>query len=457
MNALDSLLPPVRGLVDGDGRLLEADERLEELNARAGGAIGAPLAVPQVATLARLARRLKIMVSRGVTVADGEDDIELWVRAEPDGDAVRLALTGWTFRSAWAPSTIAVNAERERIAADADWLWETDAALRLTFVSEDAAARFGIDAAGLLGQPVTRLFALTEAKDGGFPMLAAAASQAAFEDQHATLRGNDRKVVLNAAPRKDAEGRFAGFVGAVQMEEGGPVPASSAVPVDGGLPQAFSARLDRALRTPLSRIVANADSISGQTDGPLRSEYAGYAADIASAGRHLIGLVDDLIDLQYIERPGFTVAQDEIDLAEIARRASSLLAVRAEAAQLRLDLPAAIDSLPATGEFRRALQVMVNLIGNAVRYSPPGGMIWIRFETDGPMAAVIVADQGRGIATADQARIFEKFERLEAAEPGGSGLGLYIARRLARAMGGDIAVDSAPGQGARFIFTLPRG
>ena len=453
MNALDTLLPPVRGLVDADGRLLEADDRLAELNTRAGGAVGAPLAVPQVATLVRLARRLKIMVSRGVTVADGEDDLELWVRAEPEGDQVRLAITGWTFRNAWAPSAVETHAERERIAADADWLWETDAPLRLTFVSEDGAARFGIDAAGLLGQPVTRLFALTEASDGGFPMLAAAASQAAFEDQHATLRGSDRAVVLNAAPRKDAEGRFAGFVGAVQMDEA-PSPTPTAANVESGLPQAFSARLDRALRSPLSRIVANADSISGQTDGPLKSEYAGYAADIATAGRHLIGLVDDLIDLQYIERDGFTVAADELDVADVARRAAGLLAVRADANQLRIDLPSA-DVLPATGEFRRALQVLVNLIGNAVRYSPPGGMIWVRFETEGPMAAVIVADQGRGIAVEDQARIFDKFERLNASEPGGSGLGLYIARRLARAMGGDIAVDSAPGQGARFIFTLP--
>ncbi len=70
------------------------------------------------------------------------------------------------------------------------------------------------------------------------------------------------------------------------------------------------------------------------------------------------------------------------------------------------------------------------------------------------MAAVVVADQGRGIAAEDQPRIFEKFERLSASEPG-TGLGLYIARRLARAMGGDIDVDSAPGQGARFVLTLP--
>jgi signal transduction histidine kinase len=101
------------------------------------------------------------------------------------------------------------------------------------------------------------------------------------------------------------------------------------------------------------------------------------------------------------------------------------------------------------------LQILVNLISTAVRYSPAGGVVWVRAEQEGQLAAVIVADQGKGIAASDQARIFEKFARIDPSEPGGSGLGLYIARRLARAMGGDVVVDSAPGQGARFVLTLP--
>jgi signal transduction histidine kinase len=107
------------------------------------------------------------------------------------------------------------------------------------------------------------------------------------------------------------------------------------------------------------------------------------------------------------------------------------------------------------GDFTRALQVLMNLITNAIRYSPEGGQVWIRLEREDDLAAVIVADQGKGIAPEDQERIFGKFERVDPTEPGGTGLGLYIARRLARAMGGDIAVDSGPGQGARFTFTLP--
>ncbi|HKR24759.1 MAG TPA: ATP-binding protein, partial [Allosphingosinicella sp.] len=136
-------------------------------------------------------------------------------------------------------------------------------------------------------------------------------------------------------------------------------------------------------------------------------------------------------------------------------RAAGLLAVRAAARDVTIDAPGADESLPATGDFTRALQVLMNLITNAIRYTPEDGQVWLRIEREGDLAAVIVADQGKGIAADDQERVFAKFERIDESEPGGTGLGLYIARRLARAMGGDISVDSAPGMGARFTFTLP--
>ena len=458
MNAIDSRLPPVRGLVDAAGRLIDADSRLHDLNARAGGAIGAPLAVPQLATLVRLVQRLRILVSRAVVAADGDDDIDMWVRADPDphSGGVRLSITGWKARQPWQPVTDADARERDFVRSAANWLWETDSALRLTYVSANAGARHGFDAGPLLGQPLTRLFILAEDASGMFPILGALAMRQRFDDQPAQIRATGRPVLLSAAARSDSAGVFAGFAGATQMVEA-PRPPAPIVPqtTEQGLPAAFSTRLDKALRAPLGRIIANADSINAQSEGPLRQDYADYAADIATAGRHLLGLVDDLVDLQAIERPDFVVAHEPIDLADIARRAAGLLGVRAAAGNVRIDRPSTQEFLPATGEFRRVLQVLVNLIGNAVRYSPPDGMVWIRAERDGNMAAVVVADQGKGIAVADQARIFEKFERIDVSEPGGSGLGLYIARRLARAMGGDVTVDSAPGQGARFVFTLP--
>src|SRR5690606_32875000 len=105
--------------------------------------------------------------------------------------------------------------------------------------------------------------------------------------------------------------------------------------------------------------------------------------------------------------------------------------------------------------FRRVLQIRLNLLGNAIRYSPEGSRIWLRVGSEGERAFVTVADQGEGLSEEQQARAFEKFERLGRSGDGGSGLGLYISRRLARAMGGELTVESAPGQGARFMLDLP--
>ena len=455
MTEADQLIPPVRGLVDRSGRLVEADPRLLELNIRAGGGIGRPIAIPQIAALSRLAQRLGILVSRGVVGADGDDDVELRVSAEPDAAGVQLLITSWNSRAAWHPVGAQGEREGDFLRCAGDWSWETDAALRITFLSVSAGARFGFDAAALLGQPLTQLFALDENPGGAFALLGGLARQQRFEDQDATIRATGRPVQLSATPRIDASGAFAGFLGATRMMGGLPVTAARAEPQPEDLTDTFASRLDQALRSPLGRIIATADSINAQSEGPLRQDYAVYAADIASAGRHLMGLVDDLVDLQAIERPDFVVGQEPLDLADVARRAAGLLGMRAVAARVRIERPGPQDKVPATGEARRALQVLVNLIGNAVRYSPPHGMVWIRTEIEQGLAAVIVQDEGKGIALADQARIFEKFERVDAREPGGSGLGLYIARKLARAMGGDVTVDSMPGQGASFRFTLP--
>jgi signal transduction histidine kinase len=448
----------VAGRIDAQGRLIAADPPLAALHEQAGGREGGVLAVPQIAALARLSRRLGITISRAAVAADGERDLDLWVRAEPDGEDVTLAITGWAGRPAREPAP-APRQEREAdfLRAAADWMWETDDTLRLTFLSPGAAAAIGRAPAEFIGKQLTRLFRFRESDDGALPILTALAEHKSFEAQAAELRGGRRGgYALSGVPLIDGAGRFAGFRGAAAAigREG---PAADlgpplTPPRDGS---AFGERLDSALRGPLAHIIDYAERLRAQGDGPLRRDYAGYADDIASAGRHLLALVDDLVDLQAVERPDFRPDLEPIDLADVARRAAGLLGVRAAARNVSIDGPGADEALPATGDFTRTLQILMNLIVNAVRYTPEGGQVWLRTEREGDLAAIIVADQGKGIAADDQDRIFDKFERVDPNEPGGTGLGLYIARRLARAMGGDISVDSAPGQGARFTFTLP--
>jgi signal transduction histidine kinase len=443
----------VRGRLDRALRLIEAEPKLASLHRRAGGTENGPLAIPSIAALARLADRLAITISRAVIAADGDRDLDLWVRAEPDGEGIALAITSWTERPPQVPAAFPENQrEADFMRAGADWVWETDDSLRFTSLSPTAAAAIGKSTAELIGQQLTRLFRFMEGPDGALPILTALAEQRRFDDQMAELRGTRAPYRLDGVPLIDGGGRFAGFRGHATSIPAGEEPVTAAEPDDS---PAFGQRLDQALRAPLDLIITQAETLGAQQDGPLGSDYAGYATDIASAGRHLLALVDDLVDLQAIERPDFTPEADEIDLADVARRAAGLLSVRAAGRKVKVDRPPEGESLPVHGEFKRALQVLVNLLTNAIRYSPEGGMIWVRAEAENGVASVVIADQGKGIAPEDQARIFDKFERVDPLEPGGTGLGLYIARRLARAMGGDLSVDSAPGQGARFTFTLP--
>lgn len=424
-----------QGLVDAEGRLVEADDALVGLNLRAGGRLGSPLAIPQLATLARLSRRLGVPISRGVVVADRETDIELYVRVRPERDGVRLAVAGWRERRPWRAQSEAVRAEL--LAADAHWRWECDSSLRFDFVSIAAGIRHGFDAVGLLGRPVAELFCFETDSD---PF----GERRSFESRPATLRRSGQPILVSAVARYDAEGTLAGYDGSVRAVE---PPAQDAKASAIGMAD----QLGRALRSSLGMIVANADSIQAGADGPVGEGYAGYAADIANAGRHLMALLDDLTDLEAVERPDFTPEMERIDLADLVRRAAGLLSVRAANAGVTIARPGSDEVAFARGDFRRVLQVLVNLIGNAVRYSPLGGIVTVAVARNG---RVMVADTGKGIAAEDQARIFDKFARVDPSEPGGSGLGLYIARRLARAMGGDVTVESAPGEGARFTLTL---
>lgn len=434
--------------LDPQGRLRHATGVLEALNTHAGGSIGAPFVLPGASELATAAATLSIELSRRILVADADEELELWLRATPNAEGVRLNVEAWR-RTDMVTTTNAGDGT----ASDLAWHWTCDGDLHLTYLSR--AAFTDLDVADtVVGASMASLFHVDE-DAGDLTLIGAATLGSGFRDLAADVVGTGKRVRLSGTPRFDIRGRFAGFSGSLGLLE--PEGKTESSVADGALPEAFAQRLGNALRDPLGRIIANADSIGAQADGPLSPDYADYANDIAAAGRHLLALVNDLEDLQAVERPDFMVDSEPIDLAEVARRAAGLLAVRAGRAGVTIERPDAAEALPARGDYRRTLQILVNLIGNAVRYSPEGARVWVLLEREPELACVIVADQGRGIASDDQARVFEKFERVDPSEQGGSGLGLYIARRLARAMGGDISLDSAPGQGARFVLALPLG
>lgn len=444
----------IRATVGLDGSLLSADEPLLSLQREAGGDLAGPLAIPQLAAIARLANRLGIPMSRPVVAAAERGDIDMWVRARPDETGTQLSIVDWRERPA-ATGSGDVPAREADIAALAEgWLWQIDTQLRFQMAQQ------GEGGSGVLPEPppspgsrFSSYFRLQPDEEGDMAILRGFAQRRAFHGQAATLAVDDDALfLLSGFPLFDVAGQLVGYRGKAKPEA---VTGPAAREVLTLYPAEFGRRLDRSLRQPLGRIIANADTISAQMEGPLRQDYAGYATDIAVAGRHLMALVDDLADLQAVDRPDFTVVAEDVDLADLARRAAGLLGVKALDRQIRVTAPDASDQTPAVGEFRRVLQILVNLIGNAIRYSPEGSAVKVITESDGREARIIVTDEGAGVPRDCRERIFEKFERLGRDDPGGSGLGLYISRRLARAMGGDIRIGGEEGQGARFILSLP--
>jgi signal transduction histidine kinase len=288
-----------------------------------------------------------------------------------------------------------------------------------------------------------RIFRLEENEAGELPLVAALAARHGFAGQPARARNGDPGVMLTLSGEVmfGPDGSFAGFSGrAVSSDDG--------VAHTVQQPLAIDQALNEALRSPLDRIIDAAERIADRSDGPLRSDYAAYASDISSAARHLLSVIHSIS-----EEPG--QGHRTIDLASLASEAAVLVAPTAEARGVRIELEPN-QALPANGEERAVIQILVNLLGNAVRHSPTGGTVTLRFASTEDMASVIVSDQGAGIAPADQQRIFERFERANTDESG-TGLGLAISRRLARSMGGDISLESAPTMGARFTLSLPSG
>lgn len=451
---------PIRATSDAADCLVSADKAITALQLRCGGELPGMIAVPALLEVVRKARRYGLKLARTIQAQDGVSAITAWVEVEPIAgvDAgCEIVLRNWHATPLAAED--ATEAESRRAEIDrhfAELTVRLDAGQRVLTVEAEAADLTAVAAAmeAGFGRPWTDFVTIA----GSYhhqPM-----HWRLLDGAEVEIPSSQRRWRASLFPQQGPGEEPAGFELFLVSQE---LPAALAETPGVKRPPARQRLVGRdvapVLRQPIARIIANAETIRSRLAGPLADDYANYAADIAAAGQHLLALVEDLTDLEVVEDEDFSTAPDRIDLADVARQAAGILGVRARDKRIALDAPRAGESLPAIAEFRRVLQVLINLIANAIRYSPADSQVWIRLEkgtgdSEGH-ARVIVADQGPGLSEADQARVFEKFERLGRSGDGGSGLGLYISRRLARAMGGDLTIESAPGQGARFILEIP--
>jgi len=220
----------------------------------------------------------------------------------------------------------------------------------------------------------------------------------------------------------------------------------------------FVTSLSHELRTPLQSITGFTESLQTLDLRPQRRQQA--LDGISAASKHILSIVDDVLDLARVEAGAMPIALERVDAAAVAAATVALARPLAD----RRGIAVRCDGPPVevTADRRRLHQVLLNLVSNAIRFSESGTVVTIR--TDGEMsdspgtARVLVIDQGPGIPGDLLARLFVPFDRLgaDAGREGGAGLGLVLARRLAEAMGGTFDLDSTVGAGTTFTITLPR-
>jgi signal transduction histidine kinase len=215
----------------------------------------------------------------------------------------------------------------------------------------------------------------------------------------------------------------------------------------------FLANMSHELRTPLNAVIGFSDVLEQQLFGELNDRQTEYVRDIGASGRHLLTLVNDVLDLSKVEAGRMELEISTFSLVESVAAALSFVRERAVRHDIELSAVLPADLGPILADERKVRQVLLNLLSNAVKFTPDGGRIEVRVQR-GDDLVVSVCDTGIGIASEDLPKVFDEFRQVGQSHEG-TGLGLTLSKRFIELHGGRIWVESTPGKGSTFSFTLP--
>jgi signal transduction histidine kinase len=221
----------------------------------------------------------------------------------------------------------------------------------------------------------------------------------------------------------------------------------------------FLANMSHELRTPLNAIAGYVELLDMEIRGPITPKQREDLTRIKASQRMLLRLVNDVLNFAKLESGHVSLTVKDIDVGDVLSSIEPLVLPQLMAKGLHFDISMCSESLRASADPEKLEQILLNLLSNAIKFTPPGGSIHLSCDTHDASVAICVKDTGRGIPQEKQDGIFEPFVRVDegfARPTEGTGLGLAISRNLARAMGGELAVRSAPGEGATFTLTLKR-
>ena len=348
-----------------------------------------------------------------------------------------------------------------------DWVWETDRNLVLTFVSPRVHDALGFHPREIIGRPLNDL---PEEPSAKLMSLVTSERHAPFRDIEIAVKHRGGEALLfrlNGLPVYCPDsGNFLGYRGtaenitALRQREEALIGAKESAELANRAKTEFLANMSHELRTPLNAVIGFSEIMESELLGPLGSnQYKSYAADIHESAQHLLTLINDILDVAKIEAGAHELREEEVDPVDVVGAVERLVAERAKRAELALsiDLPERLPRLKA--DERKLKQVLLNLMSNAIKFTPEGGRIALaaRYESDGSFVFE-VSDTGIGIAAEDIPRAFAPFEQVDSRlsrQFEGTGLGLPLSDGFVKLHGGRLTLESTPGKGTKAIVRLP--
>ncbi|MCW0232481.1 MAG: EAL domain-containing protein [Ferrovibrio sp.] len=352
-----------------------------------------------------------------------------------------------------------------------DWFWETDVDHRFTWISDSASAQTSALRAMFLGR--CRWEVATQGDNEADTLFWEEHRRQL--DRHEPFRSfrycsltdeNELWIEINGKPVFDANGRFMGYRGSgrditEQYRQQRRIEAALRQAEEANRAKSqFLANMSHELRTPLNAIIGFSEIIRDQMFGSVGvPRYVDYARDINGSGTHLLALIGDILDMSRIEAGYYALDEKAVDLSTVIQSALTMVRPQAERGGITLRnlSPEILPQLRA--DERVIKQVLINLLGNAVKFTPSGGTIDVVFRQlpDGTPSLTVI-DTGIGITSERLEHIFEPFQLAKAEvarQHGGTGLGLSISKRLMELHGGSLALSSAVGSGTQAQMTFP--
>jgi PAS domain S-box-containing protein len=349
-----------------------------------------------------------------------------------------------------------------------DWFWEQDSQLRFTYLSSEVGAKAGLSADAHIGKTRREVVKLGVSDEQWKAHDADTAARRPFQDftfQRAGADGVLGHFSISGRPFFAANGKFLGYRGSARNISSQVAAYEALQRAKDAAEQAsrtkseFLATVSHELRTPLNAIIGFSDMILSLGPAALTSEqHLGYIKDINSSGTHLLAVINDILDLSKAEAGKLEMSEDIIDLKDIVDAAIGMVRSRAERAGIAL-----VVEVPETLPFifadeRKLKQALLNILSNAVKFTPAGGRVTLRSEERADSFVLAIADTGIGMEETDIPKAFEVFGQIDnklSRKYDGTGLGLPLAQAMVRQHGGTLTLASRIGAGTTVEIALP--